>query len=36
MKRLLTSILVEGHAGKLVFGFLADHIPVVMMVGRCQ
>lgn len=27
---------VPGHAGKLVFGLLADHIPVVLMVGRAQ
>jgi purine-nucleoside phosphorylase len=27
---------VPGHAGKLVFGLLADHIPVVLMVGRAH
>lgn len=27
---------VEGHAGKLVFGFLAHKVPAVLMVGRTQ
>lgn len=27
---------VPGHAGKLVFGFLGEDIPVVLMVGRAQ
>ncbi|KAK9553213.1 Purine nucleoside phosphorylase [Aspergillus fumigatus] len=29
-------LTVPGHAGKLVFGLLADHIPVVLMVGRAH
>ena len=33
---LLTTTTVEGHAGKLVFGFLSDDIPAVLMVGRFQ
>ena len=27
---------VAGHAGKLVFGFLGQRIPAVLMVGRAQ
>ncbi|CAI7583327.1 unnamed protein product [Penicillium pancosmium] len=27
---------VAGHAGKLVFGFLGQKIPAVLMVGRAQ
>lgn len=27
---------VAGHAGKLVFGFLGQQIPAVLMVGRAQ
>ena len=33
---LLTVAQVQGHAGKLLFGFLGDHTPVVLMVGRVQ
>lgn len=28
--------LVQGHAGKLLFGFLGAKTPVVLMVGRLQ
>ena len=27
---------VQGHEGKLVFGFMGEAIPVVLMVGRTQ
>ncbi|KAL4898454.1 nucleoside phosphorylase domain-containing protein [Aspergillus ambiguus] len=29
-------LTVPGHAGKLVFGFLGENIPVVLMVGRAH
>ncbi|KAG2417181.1 purine nucleoside phosphorylase [Aspergillus terreus] len=29
-------LTVPGHAGKLVFGFLGEEIPVVLMVGRAH
>jgi hypothetical protein len=28
--------LVQGHAGKLVFGLLMGRVPAVLMVGRTQ
>jgi purine-nucleoside phosphorylase len=28
--------IVQGHAGKLVFGFLNGKVPAVLMVGRTQ
>lgn len=31
-----TRQLVPGHLGKLVFGYLGDDTPAVLMVGRAQ
>lgn len=34
---ILISILVQGHAGKLVVGTMGDtKVPVVLLVGRAQ
>jgi hypothetical protein len=34
---ILTSMLVQGHAGKLVVGTMGEtKIPVVLLVGRAQ
>ncbi|KAL4926538.1 purine-nucleoside phosphorylase [Aspergillus undulatus] len=34
--RLLTTVEVAGHAGKLVFGLLDKKVPAVLMVGRAH